>query len=338
MGSRRSHFLCILVAGSVAVAMGCSSTAETAKLRQSIRATPAKQLAAYPDTLTLPLERRVGDIPSVFLDRLRSLDQNDAYSAYALPDDQREMVVRYLHQLPPANRRVLEARLIGLYFVSGLTGTGFSDYVLDTQGHLYVVMAFNPACLTTELSEWMTKRERSAFAGTNSFVSVDCGTGYTGFLYAILHESTHALDYIERLTPFVEPALKALDLPPTAIDQQFTTGVWKSYSTPLPQHDYPLRAAMRFYGVPSANGLKLTDAGQLYDWLEHSPFVSLYGAQSWAEDLAESVTWFHFVSVMGGTYALKLTDPGGATRSMRPELKVKERPGWASVFQAVYRD
>jgi hypothetical protein len=333
---RRLGF-CVLGLAFLAALLGCAGSPDNRALREAVLADPAKLLSSYPNTLALPLDRRIGEIPAVCLDRLRTLDNDESYRGYTLSADERALVLRYLGLLPAGTRRVLEARLVGLYFVSGLIGTGYSDYVLDTAGQVYVVMAFNPACLSTDLGTWMSARERSAFAGTDTLVTVDCGTGYTGFLYGILHESTHAVDYVEGLTPFVEPDLEKIGLSPPARDRSFTTSAWRSYRLPRAREDFPLRNAIGFYGLPGTRRIQSSEASRVYDGLDRSPFVSLYGAQSWAEDLAESVTWYHYVSALGGTYAVTVAEGNGATRTMRPALRVEGRPGWATIREVIYR-
>jgi hypothetical protein len=127
-------------------------------------------------------------------------------------------------------------------------------------------------------------------------------------------------------------------LPPAAYDPVFTTAVWQDYRAPLAEYDTPLRSRIGFYGLPGPARLEFRDAAGLYAWLDGSPFVSLYASQSWAEDLAEAVAWYHYVTVMGGTYTLLVPNGGGGQRALSPAAKIAARAGWKSVLEHMYAD
>jgi len=45
---------------------------------------------------------------------------------------------------------------------------------------------------------------------------------------------------------------------------------------------------------------------EIYANLAKTPFTSLYGSQSWAEDLAETFTWFYLQEFLGIKYEVGL--------------------------------
>ena len=89
-------------------------------------------------------------------------------------------------------------------------GSGLTDYVLNERGDLFAIMVFNPDALKMDISAWMTIRENSCFIKDDPSVRirVNCGTQYKGFLYALLHESAHLVDYVDHRTPYVEEDMK----------------------------------------------------------------------------------------------------------------------------------
>ena len=156
--------------------------------------------------------------------------------------------------------------------------------------------------LKGDMSEWMTYRENTCFDSTGSpKVSVhgDCGRRHTGFLYILLHESTHAVDYIRRITPFVEPIIRDVGLGSGLAETEFTSGVWSKYAEPLPAVDFTCQTDAAFYGLGGGPLIPIGEAAAVYSRLSESPFVSLYASMNRAEDLVELVTGNHFCTELG---------------------------------------
>jgi len=52
--------------------------------------------------------------------------------------------------------------------------------------------------------------------------------------------------------------------------------------------------------------LTLAQAEPLYKALSASAFASLYGAQSWAEDMAESFSWYYYTHILAQPFRIEL--------------------------------
>jgi hypothetical protein len=100
--------------------------------------------------------------------------------------------------------------------------------------------------------------------------------------------------------------------------------VWSSYDRPLPADDYPARSRLHFYGF-GAPGLDAAEAPAVCAELAASPFASLYGSRSWAEDVAELFVARHLTRDLGRPYRLRcggtvfepMSDPRVARRAER---------------------
>lgn len=266
---------------------------------------PLRQLKNYSFDAALPLEKRLVDPPSLVLEAWKKFDGRDDYTPHRLSGYERMIFERNLKHLPPLNRIVLEERLIGFYFIDNFLGSAAADWILDENRKLHFYIIFNPKILTMTLSEVLTWRERSCFIPSEGYaVDVDCGRGHDGILYALLHETTHVVDYTLKITPFVEnemvPILHLSEEP-----TEFVRGIWEDVGTTVAPYAY--RKDLTFYGLGGGPKIPLADAGTIYREFSESPFVSLYGSMTWAEDIAEMVTFYHLTEKMNLPYRVRLS-------------------------------
>ncbi len=271
----------------------------------SQKKTAPRMLSSYGFNPDSTLASRIMPPPPFFLDYLRKLDGRDDYNHYALKAPERAMMERYLRALPPRFRKVLKERLVGIYFISPFMGGGLSDWVMDETGKVYAVLVINPEVFRRGLSDWLTYRERSCFRddGSGVTVRVEADSGLSGLMYILLHEAAHIVDYAENHTPYVEHVLKsATGL--KAADLPFTRGVWEEYEKPCAPANYRMRDGISFYGLSGGPKIPAGKAPELYREFIKSPFTSLYGSQSWAEDFAEAAMVYHLSKKLGGPFEI----------------------------------
>lgn len=309
----------LLTAVLVSVLASCTSTPSPARVRAEIAKTPAKNLSSYSFDPAEPLTERVQEAPAFFLDYLRTMDHNDAYAVYRPSDQEKRLIGSTIMLLPKAYRQVLADRLVAIYFISNFTGSGLADYVLDSSDRIYATLVLNPEVLKHNLSDWLSYRESTCYEGGRAGderieVRVDCGTRYSGLLYILLHESSHIVDYVRHFTPYTEPSLAILGL--RVSRTSFTMPVWESYATPQSTYDFPLRKQIHFYGLGTR--VHRSEALELYRNLGASPFVSLYGSMTWAEDFAEYMTMYYLTQVLHQPYVIQVFQDGVLRYSLEP--------------------
>ncbi len=298
--------------------MACQSQSR-ANLLRLIDETPAKKLQSYHFDPSSPLSARIKPAPDFVIAFWSQTDKATDYASYTPTDAEKGMIGGYLSKLPRHFKDVLQQRLVAVYFIENLLGSGVTDYVLDDRENVYVVMLFNPAALKTDISTWMTFRENSIFIGDDPAVQIkiNCGTQYSGFLYSLVHESAHAVDYAKLYTPYPEKQIKTIkQIKKTRTP--FTEDVWIDMHTPRASYDFNARNSLTFYGADGGPKTSIRDAPQIYKQLSETPFVSLYGSTSWAEDFADFVMFYHLTQVLKQPYEIQLTEKSGSVRVFKP--------------------
>ncbi|MBN2080448.1 MAG: hypothetical protein JW838_15865 [Spirochaetes bacterium] len=271
--------------------------------KEDVTSFPQRQLKSYSFNAALPLGERLLDPPSVVIEAWKKFDKREDYMPHRFSVNERMMFTRNLKHLPPLNKKILEERLIGFYFIDNFLGSAAADWVLDENKKLYFYIIFNPKVLTMSLSEVLTWREQSCFIPESGYsVEVDCGKGHDGILYALLHETTHVVDYTLKITPYVEKEM----VPFLHLSEEstgFVRGIWKDIGTT--EVEYAYRKNLAFYGLGGGPKIHLPDAEKIYREFCESPFVSLYGSMTWAEDIADMVTFYHLTEKMHLPYAVR---------------------------------
>lgn len=305
--------------------LSCQSSPRT-KFFDGIATTPAKNLRSYAFDSTSTILSRVKPAPDFVVSFWNKTDNVTNYSAYMPTPEEMRMIDDYIEKLPRRHKEVLQKRLVAIYFINNLQGSGATDYVLDDKKDIYTVMLFNPDTLKTGLSQWLTFRENTCFVrnALDVKIEVNCGTKFTGFIYALTHEATHVVDYVEWYTPYIEKNMQFIKNVKTTATT-FTKDTWVDSSTPLPQYDFQMRKDITFYCARPK--IEISGAVRIYEQLMATPFVSLYGSMSWAEDFADFVMFYHITQVLGQPYEIRYSKNTDQIRTFRPmeSAKVKER-------------
>ena len=259
---------------------------------------------------------RAGMPPRMVLGYLQRLDNRTDYAPYLPSDAERAVVGDAYRILPERTKSVLENRLIGIYFIKNFTGNGLCEWVVDRRGKVYIFLVFNPRALGKTASELLTEKEQTCFFRDDPSIEirVDCGNTIPGFYYILLHESAHAVDYVLNITPFVDEEYKR-QLGIKKTKSEFTKNSWAGYNTSKEHFIFSQRVS--FYGM-DAPKLKSSEAVAVYKDLARSPFASLYGSMSWAEDLAELAAFYHITHVLKGPYAIHVVQKKKTIFSVRP--------------------
>ena len=256
------------------------------------------------------LKSRIGPAPDNILNYFRLADKRADYAAYPPSGPDKALVLAYLRLLPPVYERVFRERCVGIYFVSGFAGNGVTSWVIGPGNNVYFYIVLNPASLGADLSATLTERERSCFIPAPGWdVTVNAGKKYRGLLYALFHEGTHGLDYAAGITPYVDDGMPAQYFPLVPASEKFFYRSWEAYSRPESASDFPGRDRISFYGLGGGPKLRADEARALYSGLGGTGFASLYGARSWAEDLAELETFGLITGKLSQPYIITLKTP-----------------------------
>jgi hypothetical protein len=298
----------------------------------------AKKLSSYHFNPETPLEDRVAKPPAFVVDFLSKLDfairmghdntkDFAPYRAYVPTDAELAEVKGVIEKLPKGISEKIAPRLLGVYFVENLLGSGLSEWVPGPDGTNYYFMVFNPKVLKLDASKWITEKENSNFRSDPAYkLEINIGTGVSGFYYIFYHELAHVYDYIEHVTPGemnFNTAKKYVELKnrgETDNTYPFIDKIWGGYSKPMPDFDFEGRDKIAFYGMNGGPNIEISDAPKLYGGLLQSPFVSLYGSMSWMEDFAEYAAMYMSVKKLGWPWTLTIEKDGGVIFEMKDIL------------------
>jgi hypothetical protein len=252
----------------------------------TIKSGSAKARAVSGGAVAAALLERIGPTSEEVLQQFREAGM--APQPHELTAAERRVVVNALAALPPLHQRVLATHLRSLSFLDNMPNTALTSTVSSSPQPLFDI-TIRAAILPQTATDWLTQKERTCFAATDSAWQVTIEAGVRSALdYVLLHEATHVVDAALHFTPALAAGGQLLD---SAAAKPFTAGIWQSRTIPATGLRHAPLERIRFRGGPP---VPVTQAEQLYTLLRQTPFVSLYGSTAWTEDLAEYVTVYHF--------------------------------------------
>ncbi len=283
--------------------IACSNNKEFEKKLKS----PIRVLKNYNFDNNSALISRIRTKPDFVLTYLRKLDNRKDYTIYTPTKKELKTIKRVLKIIPPLQKKILQDRLIAIYFVNNFLSSGYSEWAMDENNNIFAFIVFNTQVLKNNISQLITAKENTCFIDDDPSynIQIDCGNKYNSFLYILTHEATHVVDYVKNITRFIEPIFKNYYNNKNKV-YQFTDGVWKNYFTPIDKYDFKGRNLISFYGFNGGAKIKISEAVMIYSNLMETPFVSLYGSLNWAEDLAEFVTYYHLTQKLNLPYSIKI--------------------------------
>ncbi len=280
------------------------SNAGSEDIKQIIQTTPAHQYKNFTFDPQTSIVQRIKKKPDFILKYLADLDNRKDYTIYTPTKMETEIISDYINKLPPLNRKTMKERLLAVYFINNFTSSGLTEWVVDENGKMFAFMVFNPNVLKKNITELLSFKEITNFIQEKNWdIILDCGTKYSGFFYILIHESTHIVDYVHRITPYTEPSLKNL-YPDMKTSTPFTLGYWNDYYKP--DTEFAFRSKITFYGIGKGPALKYSEAPEIYKNLAMSPFPTLYSSISWAEDIAEFVTFYHLTEKLHQKFSIQV--------------------------------
>jgi len=264
------------------------SGSQTAQLRSGV-------------ALATSLAERIGRTSDEVLQQFREAGMTP--QPHELTAAEHRLVTQTLAALPPLHQRVLRKHLRSLSFLDNMPNTALTSTV-DAPYPLFDI-TIRAAILPQTATEWLTEKERTCFATTDSAwqVAIEAG-GRPALDYVLLHEATHVVDAALHLTPAYSDAGQRLD---SAAAKPFTAGIWQDRTLPAPGFRHARLEHIRFRGGPP---LPIAQAAPLYTLLQRTPFVSLYSSIGWTEDLAEYVTVYHFTQKLRQPFRITIRQNG----------------------------
>ena len=296
--------------------------------QQAMKNHAAIRIATWKGALSLPVAERIGPAPPQLVEYI-NLDN----IANGFPERPRAAsldaalltdVKGAIADLPAAIWELFGDRLVGVYFVAGLGGTGYTDYVLDAQGKpVKGFVVLDAAVLAGQRANaWATWKENTPFKGGAGF-RLDARIEAEGndnrrnaIQYILLHELGHVLSIGSDIHPpwnispkdvGSEAKYPFFDLS-WSIDRQAD-----KYRTRF-DANFPQRTNTVYYF-----GAKLAAADMLptYARLKQTNFPSLYAATAPGDDFAESFASYVHVVLMRRPWQVTILRDGKPVDTFR---------------------
>jgi hypothetical protein len=295
-------FLCVLF---ILCFTGCGS--DTSDGSTEDQQLSVRDLESYGFNPSTALIDRVQTVPDFYMTYMKDLYSNEDFTAYTPSQTELDEIREYLSLLPDSYLSTMQQRLVAIYFVNNMTWTGFTDYVLDSENNVYTIIVINPETMKHDASYWLTYKENTCFVNNGTedegiSVTIDCGTEYLAMMPVLIHEASHVMDYVNHYTPYVSVAMRELGL--YVSETAFVEGIWSGIDTPVTEYDFSMRNKISYYGLGSGAQIAYSQASEVYQELEKTPFVSLYGSQNWTEDFGEYCMWQYFTQYLNQPYRI----------------------------------
>jgi hypothetical protein len=324
-------FLIILLTFIIPFACSSAEKRRNAIINDGIHHIKNYSFNPYSDIIS-----RIKPIPAKHLKKLMELDNRKDYSAYRPTRQELQLFREYFKQLPALNKKAMMETTVAVYFVKNFLGGGMSDFIAGHNNEVFTVLYINPEVFSKTFSQWITYREASSFKKGDGAIRLDinCGNKYSALMYILVHESAHLVDYVYNINPYVEPSYA--DVFGIKVNaKSFTEGVWKDYKVPVSQYNIDDADRLTFYGLSQATVPDTKIAG-MYENLKKTPFVSLYGCRNWAEDFAESLTFYHLTQVLKQPYIITVNDNNKTIMNYSPVNSSLVKNRW-DIFEIVYQ-
>ncbi|SHG32948.1 hypothetical protein [Flavobacterium defluvii] len=246
---------------------------------------------------------------------------------HVLTEAEQQKVAKAFSLLPPLHLKILKEHLHSISFMDNMPNTALTSAIEPEGVNKEYNITFRAGILNETISEWATWKEKSLYeipSGSSLEIQID-GGNLDAFVYVLLHEATHVVDAVLKLTPHAE------EIDSLVNHTTYTKNIWKLFNVPVARFVKPELEKTRFR---SGKIQPITAAKGIYDSLQETPFASLYGMASWYEDIAELVTIYHLTDKLNQPFVVYVKDNGEIKSRFEPMKNklVKKRIKQLDVF------
>lgn len=303
-----------------------------------------KPLAEWAKGQRLPMEAKIAaKAPGALIDYLRWDNQKNGWpnipQAVELTDSFKNDLLTAIRGLPADVVRKVNEKLIGIYVVSDLGGSAYTEKMeLDDKKNAAGFVVLDVTALNRTANQWATWKESSPFRlGGKTQIRMEIEkpeneTRANAIQYILLHEFGHILNIGSRLMPgwgspprdlLILPSMRFFNLSWTVQENKFTSrydDIWF------------LRPKIHFYAQPE-DQLEASAVLGSYKHLLMTNFPTLYAATHPGDDFAESfVNYVHVVRmkkpwsvvISAGTETLTVKDCWQETRCQEKRKLLEE--------------
>ena len=270
-------------------------------------------------------KNRITEAPGSVFEKF--IDAGMQPTNHELTEAEHEKVAKAFSLLPPLHIKILKENLHSISFVDNMPNTALTSPIASADSIKKFNITFRAGILNETISEWATLKERSLYdTATKPSLEIQIDAGnLDAFVYVLLHEATHVVDAVLKLTPDANEDENLVQ------HTLYTKNLWRLFNCPMTKFTNPILENIRFR---SGKVQPITSAQETYSELEKTPFVSLYGMASWYEDIAELVTIYHLTNKLSQPFVIYIKENGGIKSKFEPMKNklVKKRLKQLEVF------
>ena len=289
---------------------------------KAARASPLLKSESWANALRKPLLERIAAAPpemveylelDTIINEIPSKPRAATLDAAFMAD-----VRRAFDEIPAPIKRLLEAKLGGIYFAEDIGGTGFTEVTSDER--LGFVVLDSTVLAKQMANAWATWKDNTPFRADPAWrletriARAGSDDRMHAIQYILLHELGHVLSIGEPVHPSWNADPKGVD----ASRYYFFGLSWTvkdgRYASRF-EAEFPKRRDVRFYF-----GAKLDGADMLpvYESLEKTSYPTLYAATHPADDFAESFASYVHVAMMGRDHEVRIYRQGRLVKTIGP--------------------
>jgi len=323
IGSRCYQFSTFGCALLICISLcSCDSSNHTNELRQQLSSHRVHNIDVWQDYLKKAPITRVEAAPPLLIDYLQIDNRLNGYSTTPTAPDHwqpvAEDVVAAIDAFPPAVRDLFDQYVIGVFFVSGLGSSAYTDFLLEHNQHKMGVIVLDTQILNMKANAWATWKENTPFQaakGMNLELNIAGkgeGNRTTALSYIVLHELGHlvALNKNAHANWSGSGDQNPSNYSFSSISWKMNKGKVEPKSSPL----FPERKTIHYYAPPEMR-ISATHLPSIYHNWHKTDFVSLYAAMNVYDDFAETFAMYVHVVMQGQSWKLTLTKDGNIIES-----------------------
>jgi len=321
--------LVLLVACNRSSLFPCKDT-DRACLSKAFVNHPVRTLSFWEEEMSKPRSARIGPAPAALLEYLSLGNKLDGFAERPRPANLDAAfladVQAAIDEVPADVWRLADSRLVGIYFMEQLGGSGYTEYVRDPNGkptHAFVVL--DSAVLSgLTANAWATWKENTPFSIggkanetlTATIAAPALDTRKSAIQYILLHELAHVLSVGRRVHPewgnVVGPLRPGLF---PFFDLSWTVDASrKAFATHF-DAAWPQRTQVVYY---LGAKLKPHEMVSAYEALDSTNFPTLYAVTNPADDFAESLVSYVHTVRMGKPWSINIQRANEVVHTLQP--------------------
>ena len=293
----------------------CSSQNNTVDLPMQVSEHEARNFANWQALQKKPLADRILPAPDLLLDYLRLDNKLNGYTGVPkAPEDGQSFasdVRAVIAELPDQVQKHLQEHVVGVFLVTDLGSTAYSDALRDFQTHKSGFIVLDVTALSKTANAWATWREVTPFEMSPEVtlevrIADELQNDHRlAISFILLHELGHLVGAASESHALWWTGGNPSAYPFSALSWKAENGrVASRWDTTFSDRD-----KVQFYARETSR-LPAQLAHRIYSQLLNTDFVSLYASTSVYEDFAETYAMYVHVVMQDRPWALKLQSAG----------------------------